>query len=431
MLSEKVAVVGVGYVGITVACVLAEVGFETVGVDVDPERVRTINHGHSPILGKEPGLDELIEKMIASKRLRATTDIHEAEDRDAYFVCVDTPVDDNMMPRLDILKSVCRDIGRVMGPSCLVSIESTLPPRTMHTVVIPILEEQSGLKAGEDFSVVHCPERVMPGRLLHNLRSYSRVLGGIDSKAIEKAGHYYSKIIEGELYPTDLLSAEISKTAENAYRDVQIAFANEIALICERLGADAFEVRRLVNTCPFRDMHVPGGGVGGHCLPKDSWLLAKSVENGDLRMISGARDINELMPHHLAKLAEEAMIEAKRPMKGARISVMGLAFLRDSDDIRNSPAMTVVDHFIGRADVRVHDPFAITGYKVPVERDLESALRGSDCAVFVTDHSAYADLDLKWMKGLMRTPIIVDGRNIFDARACRAEGFLYRGIGKS
>lgn len=416
--------------GLTVACVLAEAGFQTTAVDIDADRVKVINTGRSPIIGKEPGLEELVGSVIGSGRLVAMTDIMACKGMDAFFVCVDTPVGDDHRPKLDILKKVAEDLGRVLKRGCLVSIESTLPPKTMQLTVIPRLEGSSGIKAGKDFHLVHCPERVMPGKLLHNIHNVNRVIGGIDATSVERAKYYYSKFVHAELHATDLLTAEISKTAENAYRDVQIAFANEVALICEQVGADAFEVRRMVNTCPFRDMHIPGAGVGGHCLTKDSWLLVSPMKSQELKVITGARSINDLMPQHLAKLAEEALLDAERPLRDARVSIMGLAFLRDSDETRNSPAKVVIDRFLERTEVVVHDPFATESYKVPLERDLIKVLLGSDCAIFVTDHTVYKDLNLDDMKEWMRTPVIVDGRNLFDAGKCRDKGFFYRGIGK-
>jgi len=427
---ERVAVIGAGYVGLTVACVLAEAGFQTTAVDIDVDRVKVINSGRSPIIGKEPGLEELVGSVIGSGLLVAMTDLMACKGMDAFFVCVDTPVGDDHRPKLDILKKVAEDLGRVLKRGCLVSIESTLPPKTMQLTMIPRLEGSSGIKAGKDFHLVHCPERVMPGKLLHNIHNVNRVIGGIDAASVERAKYYYSKFVHAELHATDLLTAEISKTAENAYRDVQIAFANEVALICEQVGADAFEVRRMVNTCPYREMLIPGAGVGGHCLTKDSWLLVSPMNSQELKVITGARSINDLMPQHLAKLAEEALLDAERPLRDARVSIMGLAFLRDSDETRNSPAKVVIDRFLERTEVVVHDPFATESYKVPLERDLIKVLLGSDCAIFVTDHTVYKDLNLGDMKQWMRTPVIVDGRNLFDADKCRDKGFFYRGIGK-
>ena len=270
----------------------------------------------------------------------------------------------------------------------------------------------------------------MPGKLLNNMRTLDRVIGGQGKSSVDMAIKYYSKITRGQLHTTDLISAEISKTAENAYRDVQIAFANEVALICENMGAEAMEVRRLVNSCPFRDMHIPGAGVGGHCLPKDSWLLASGAGKEQARLMKAARAVNEGMPGHLCELAEEAMLDAGRQLKDSRVSIMGLAFLSDSDDTRNSPAKSVIDHFLAETDVVVHDEFVRQPYKAPLVRSIQQALVGSDCAIFVTDHSSYKTLDLDKIKELMRTPVIVDGRNLFDQKKAMAKGFTYRGIGK-
>jgi len=231
------------------------------------------------------------------------------------------------------------------------------------------------------------------------------------------------------------------KTAENAYRDVQIAFANEIALICEKLGADAFKVRELVNKCPFRDMHIPGAGVGGHCIPKDPWLLAYGVRGKmETRLLALSRQINDYMPEHMVELVRDALGEAKKELTGAKITVFGLAFLPDSDDLRNSPAIPVVRKLKGLGcEVVVHDPFVLDfyldHYKLKGDgfsftRDAEKALRGSDCAVIITLHSEYKKFDLGKMTGIMRTKVIVDGRNLFDKNKCGKAGFVYRGIGK-
>ncbi|MFA5312771.1 MAG: nucleotide sugar dehydrogenase, partial [Methanomassiliicoccales archaeon] len=356
MPKDAVAVVGLGYVGLPLACLLAESGCHTIGVDVDHVKIKTIMSGKSPIVGEEPGLPELIEKVVKDGSLVATDNIKEISKVAAIFICVDTPVRDRK-PDLTIFKDVLRNVGKNIRKGQLVSVESTLPAGTCASTVIPILESNSGLKAGTDFSLVHCPERVMPGKLLGNMRGVERILGGIDSQSIKKGAYFYSKFVKAELHPTDLLSAEISKTAENAYRDVQIAFANEIALLCEALGGDAFEVRRLVNTSPCRDMHIPGSGVGGHCLPKDSWLLLSSVPEFKAKVMPAARDINEMMPHHLADIAWDSVKKAALNMSRPKIAVMGLAFLKNSDDTRNSPSIVVIDDLIDRADLIVHDPF--------------------------------------------------------------------------
>jgi len=202
-----------------------------------------------------------------------------------------------------------------------------------------------------------------------------------------------------------------------------------VAMVCEELGADAFEVRKLVNTCPFRDMHVPGSGVGGYCLPKDPWLLLSSAKHSKKEVIPAARRVNDYMPLHMIGLIWKGLRE-RGVSDRARIAIMGLSFLRDSDDTRNSPSLVVINGLVEEHDLIVHDPFVQRPYRVEMVRDAEVALKGADCAVFVTDHSCYKDLDLARVKELMRTPIIVDGRNIFDAGMCRRMGFTYKGVGK-
>jgi UDP-N-acetyl-D-mannosaminuronic acid dehydrogenase len=428
---RSVAVVGAGYVGLPVACMFASKGVATLAVDIDAARVDKINRGISPIEGEEPGLAELISTAVKGGTLIATTDYSRISSADAIIVCVDTPIDEaTRRPVLKILRSAVLTAGKHMRRGALVSIESTLPPRTMQDVVIPALEEASGMRAGKDFLLVHCPERVMPGRLLRNLKEYDRVLGGFNDASVEAGKELYSIIMGGKLHTTDLVHAEISKTLENAYRDVQIAFANEVALACEELGADAYEVRRLVNTCPFRDMHIPGAGVGGHCLPKDSWLFASSLNGFKPTIITSARETNERMPVHMVELVENALSEAGRKIENSKVAILGLAFLHDSDDTRHSPALTIIDRLYDRAELVVHDPYVAKEYRAPLVRDLDEAIRGADCLVIVTDHSCYRDLDLHKLKAEMRTLAIVDGRNMFSSEDCRGAGFVYRGIGK-
>jgi UDP-N-acetyl-D-mannosaminuronic acid dehydrogenase len=430
MSEDTVSVVGLGYVGLPLACKLAESGLKVIGIDKDEIRVSYIHAGRNPLKGEEPGLDELLESVVSLGILTASKDTSAISGTDAVFVCVNTPMEDKRRPDLGPLENAIRDIGRNMINGTLISIESTIPPGTMDGMVLPILEEESGLKAGKDFFLVHCPERVMPGRLLLNMSTYQRTLGGLDEESIKKARTYYSRLVNAEIHETDMLSAEITKTVENAYRDVQIAFANEVALACEELGADAFKIRKLVNTSPFRDMHYPGSGVGGHCIPKDPWLLVSSVSKDTTDLIPKARKINDMMPIHLAQLARMAMAEAGVDIEGAKVTILGLGFLKDSGDTRNSPAKLIIDEFIEDSDVVVHDPYANEEYRAPLTKKLDEALDGSDCAIFVTDHTIYETLTLDFISSRMRTNVIVDGRNLFDAEKCENAGFYYSGIGK-
>ena len=333
-------------------------------------------------------------------------------------------------------RTVSAQAANYLQPGTLVVIESTVAPGTTDRVVKPILEEGSGLQAGEDFYLAFSYERVMPGKLLEYITNFPRVVGGIDRASTDRAVELYRTIVRQEITPTSVLTAELAKTMENAYRDVNIAFANEMARVCETMGVNVYEIRALMNARPDRSMHLPGAGVGGHCLPKDPWLLKFGVDTYGLqpvpmRMIALAREINDEMPRHLAELAMEALAEQGRDLDGARITVLGVAYLEDSDDTRNTPALPLIDELQDRGSIVVaHDPYVrqLDGYELT--RNEQMALAGADAAVLVTRHKQYYDLDLDWLKKTMRTPILIDGRNVFDAATVRTEGIVYKGIGK-
>jgi len=427
----KVAVIGLGYVGVPVAAVLASKGIRVVGIDIDPRKVERVGAGATPLEGYEPGLAELIAEGAASGLLKATTDYDAMADADAVVVSVETPIDDATHdPEYKALRSALRSIAPRLHKGALVSIESTVAPRTMTGLVRPILERGSGLRAGRDFHLVHSPERVTAGKLLRNLTTLDRVIGAEDARARRAARTLYSQISSGALHDADWVSAEITKTAENAYRDVQIAFSNEVALICEELGANAYRVRELVNTCPGRDMLIPGAGVGGHCIPKDPWLLVSPVIHQKPVLIPTAREVNDFMPTRMAQLVEEAMREVGRRIRNSQVAILGFAFRENTEDSRNSPAIPLIRELRRRgADVTIHDPFAKSLRGFTITRDLGAALRGADCLALVTAHDDYRTLDLKKLRGWMRHRAIVDGRNVFDGSEIK-RGFSYRAIGK-
>jgi len=427
----KVAVIGLGYVGIPVAALLASKGVRAVGIDIDPRKVEAVAAGRSPLEGDEPGLEDLIASGVGARRLTASRDYAAVDGTDAAIVSVETPINEETKDaEYKALKSALRSLAPHLRKGVLVSIESTLAPGTMAGVVRPILERGSGLKAGRDFHLVHCPERVTSGRLLRNLTTLDRVIGTQDARGLRKATSVYGKILQGALHGTDWVGAEITKTAENAYRDVQIAFSNEVALICEELGANAYRVRELVNTCPGRDMLSPGAGVGGHCIPKDPWLLVSPVIHQKPVLIPTAREVNDFMPIRMAQLCEEAMREAGRRIRNSRVAVLGFAYRENTEDTRNSPAIPLIRELRRRgADVTIHDPHAKTLRGFSVIRDLRTAVKGSDCIAIVTAHDAYRKLDLGKLKRWVRHRAIVDGRDVLDGSVIQ-RGFVYRGIGK-
>ncbi|MBN1180642.1 MAG: nucleotide sugar dehydrogenase, partial [Bacteroidales bacterium] len=265
------------------------------------------------------------------------------------------------------------------------------------------------------------------GKLLSNLRSLSRVVGGMTPETAETMTALYWHVVQAELDQVDCVTAELVKTVENAYRDVQIAFANEVALICEAVGGDVWKVRELVNKTPYRNMHLPGAGVGGHCIPKDPWLLAYGVKDKGvpLRLIPAARAVNDAMPIHMADLVLKALTSAGRQISESRILILGYAYLEDSEDTRNSPSETLVARLkLLGADVVIHDPY-IPKY----QGDVYQVAEGCNVAVFMVRHKQYLELDLHKLRDLLLTPLLVDGRRVIGYEKAKEIGFLIQSLG--
>ncbi len=454
-----IGVVGLGYVGLPVACEFARAGFRVIGVDLKAERVAQINAGINPIEGNEPGLAELLAEVIGSGRLWATTDYADLHEAHIITVNVETPVDDKHMPQYHALRAASHSLSQVIQPETLIIIESTVAPGTTLQVVKPILEASgkwqvaSGKWQESDVqSKIYlgmCPERVMPGLLLQNLRNLSRACGGCTPEVAQAMVALYRHIIpNADLDAIDILTAELVKTTENAYRDVQIAFANEVALICETVGGDVWKVRQLVNKSPGRNMLLAGAGVGGHCIPKDPWLLAAGLnlklkmENEKLggeesnspfsilnsqfpMLIPAARAVNEFMPQHMFDMVAARLTLRGKAIAKARVLVLGYSYLENSDDTRDTPSEKLVAHLqASGATVVIHDPF-VAQYR----GDVYAAATGCDAAVLMVKHTAYLSLDFHKLKTVMTSPLLIDGRKAYDALALIAAGFDYSCVG--
>jgi UDP-N-acetyl-D-mannosaminuronic acid dehydrogenase len=429
--TARLAVIGLGYVGLPVACEFARIGFDVLGIELKQDRVENINRGISPFEGYEPGIEQLLSQVVIDGKFKASSEYANIKDRDVILIAVETPVDENHVPRYDALKSVITSLGPTLKPGSLVIIESTIAPGTMDDVVLPLLEESSGFKANEDFFLGNCPERVMPGKLLENLRTVSRVVGGMSPETAEAMCCLYRHVVQADLDPADCVTAEIVKTAENAYRDVQIAFANEVALICEAVGGDVWKVRDLVNKSPGRNMLLPGAGVGGHCIPKDPWLLVHYARHKGtpLRLIPAARAVNDSMPFHIVDLLEAALKSQGKNISGSRILILGYAYLEDSDDARNSPSEALVKKLVSMgAEVLVHDPY-IAEYK----GNLMEMVRGCNGAVLMVRHRHYLNFNYHQLDQLAPNIVVIDGRNVLGPirGSLKDENYLRLGSGAS
>jgi len=447
---RNIVVVGMGYVGIPVAALFADVdGFNVVGVQRKSKRsgwkIDWLNDGRNPIGGDEPGLSELIARVVAKGAFRVVEDFSICGEAEAILIDVQTPVKGDKLPDYSSLEEVAENVGKHMRRGVLVVVESTVAPGTTDNVVKPLLESASGLRAGKDFCLAFCYERVMVGRLIKNVVELPRVVGGVDEQSTERAMELYGHIVKAKLLPTDALTAEVAKVVENTYRDVNVAFANEVGLICESLGVDAFKVRELVNSLPndpknpssnpVRNMHIPGVGVGGHCLPKDPWLLKYGVDTyGKVKVVPEvivcSRARNDSMPRHAVDLVEEALKVHGKKLAGAKVAILGAAFIENSDDTRNTPSADLFEELKKRrARPVLHDPI-VRSFDLPLTDDLDEAVEGADAVILATKHKQYLDLDLARLKSEMATPVLVDGRNAFNEEAAVRAGFTYRGVGK-
>lgn len=451
-MTTNIAVIGMGYVGIPIAALLADTDiFKVTGIQRRSKRsgwkIDYLNQGKCPIKN-EPELPELISKVVKEKKTLSVTDNFSIiKDMDYVLIDVQTPTDDHHIPQYVSLKEVCHKVGENLSEGTTVIIESTCAPGTTDFIAKPILEETSGLRSEEDFYLAFAYERVMVGRLIYNILNYPRIVGGVGPKSSKKAIWLYKQVLKNDIIPTTALTAELAKVVENTYRDVNVAFANEVALICESLGVDVYKVRKLVNTLPFiegkgnphRNMHIPGAGVGGHCLPKDPWLLKYGVTQYgkklvQLRVIEASRFRNINMPLHVVSLLEECLVETNRqPSDRSKLAVLGVAFSENSDDPRNTPTRDLI-HFLDTKNYHyvVHDPHVRQeAVEFSFSANLEEVIRGSDALIVITAHREYKNLDLTHIKTLMKeNPIIIDGRRTFDPEDVISMGFSYRGVGQ-
>lgn len=424
---RQIVILGLGYVGLPSATIFAYRGLRVIGVDIDEEKVKAVNEGKCYI--KEPSLDRLLRITVSKGLLRATTSgIDAIRESDAVIITVPTPAKEGIID-LSYIRSALEVVRKSLHKGLLVIIESTIPPGTTINFAKPLLEE-SGLRVEEDFYLAYVPERITPSRAINELLYAPRIIGGVGPCSIEKALKLYS-IVNSNLHPTDATTAEFIKLIENTFRDLNIAYANLLALMAERLGIDVYEAIRLANTHPRVSILRPGAGVGGPCLTKDPYMLmGASRDIFGVELIALARRINDYMPHHIVELVLRALDHEGIPVKDARVTVLGVAYKGDVDDVRGTPAKVIIEELL-RKGIRtvVYDPYTDATFGAKGAGSIEEAVYDSDVLVIVTDHSMFKQLDLRRLGDLMRTRVIVDGRRVVDPCKAFKHGFRYYGIG--
>ena len=453
---KRIGVVGMGYVGIPAAVLFAAspqfdvvYGFQRNSPS-SGYKIEALNRGELPMKGQEPGLSDLLKKVVLLKKFYCTSDFSKIADLDAVTVAIQTPFlnKDDLLPDFSALKEGISQVGRYVSPGMLVVLESTVTPGTTEGFTRTILEQESGLVAGIDFALAHAPERVMAGRLIRNIREHDRIVGGIDEASTRRAVELYTPVLTtGNVIPMTARAAEVTKTAENTFRDLQIAAINELALYCEAMGVNVYDVRSGVDSLKgegiTRALLFPGAGVGGHCLTKDTYHLERGVQvlgNGTLDFPAGepslfvlARTINDFMPTHMFNLTINGLKRVDMNPDVAKVAILGWAFLANSGDTRNTPSEPYCSLLRNAgASVTVHDPYVMGDGEVTVSQNLDEVIANADAIAIFTAHREYRGLDPVTIQKLTGKdhPVIVDGRNIIDPDAFIRQGFVYQGIGR-
>ena len=427
--SAEIGIIGQGYVGLPLAMAFAK-KFTVFGYDVYARTIDALRGGKSHI---QDVTDEEVSRYL-ERTYFPTSDPEDLRRCDILIICVPTPLSEDRTPDLSYIKSACRTIATVLHPGQFVILESTTYPGTTDEVVVPILEE-TGLVAGSDFGVAYSPERVDPGNKNFPIDRIPTVVGGITPECTEIAGALYGSVMESIVPVRDAATAEAVKMVENIFRNVNIALVNEMALIFERMGIDTWEVIDAAATKPYGFMpFYPGPGIGGHCIPLDPYYMSyRAKKYGFIpRFIETSGEINEFMKMHVINLAERGLHQVGKRLYGAKVAVMGLAYKRNINDPRESPAIKVIEELVNLgARVRVYDPFvqslATKAGVFASAGSVEEALSGAECAIFLVDHDLFRGISLETVKGLMASPVVVDGKNLFEGRG---EGVVYLGIGK-
>lgn len=409
----SVAIIGLGYVGLPLALEFVEGGCRVAGIDVDPEKPRMIAEGRS-YLKHIPS--QRIADAVETGRLECTTDFSTLEDSDAIIICVPTPLGKSREPDLSYVTSTGRQVSKFLQPGQLVVLESTTYPGTTREQLVPILEE-SGLKAGSDFFVAFSPEREDPGNKHYTTRTIPKLVGAMTAEGVKAAEKVYSCAVENVVTVSSPEVAEMAKITENTYRAVNIALVNELKMLATRMGVDIWEVIRAASTKPFGyTPFYPGPGLGGHCIPIDPFYLTWKAHQFGMptRFIELAGEINTGMPSFVVSIITRALNDRQKSVRGSRVLILGMAYKPDIDDIRETPALQVMDQLLELgAEVDYNDPYVGSigqtrqTSRRPVSVELtDSSLSGYDCTVIITDHSCY---DYQWI--VDNSSLVIDTRN--------------------
>ena len=414
-MTKKLCVVGLGYIGLPTAVMFANHGLYVHGVDVNEKAVELIKNKQLHI--EENGLQERLESAVDNGYFTVGTT---AEEADIFIIAVPSPINEDKTANLNYVREATKSIVPYVRKGNLVILESTVPPRTVEDVMLPVLRE-TGLELGSELFVSHSPERVIPGKVFEELVNNDRIVGGINEESSRLTVELYKTFVKGNIHVTDATTAEMVKVIENTYRDVNIAFANELAKISEKIGVNAWEAIKLANYHPRVNIHLPGPGVGGHCIAVDPWFLTE-LQPELAKIISLSRHTNDSMPEYTA-LKTKSLLDEKGIQHG-RVAVLGLAFKGNIDDMRESPSTDVLHHLekLG-VDYTAFDPHIKENKIERQTQSLDEAVAHADVILILTDHNEFKELLPSAVENHMRTKVIFDTKNCIQRDQWKAAGF--------
>ena len=433
--SLKVCVVGIGRIGLPTALSFTKSGLRTIGVDINENLVRTINSGVFP-LNDEPGYEEIFNDVIKNKMFSATTKIEDAiPNSDLILLSLPTPMDKNNVPDYSALTDSASKLSNFLSPNSLIIVESTVEPGFIEDEMVPIISKSDQLKIGENFFIGVCPENANPGEILHDFTNLPRLVGSINKQTTEIITSIYDFVFAVELViMPDCKTANAVKLTTNVFRDINIAFINELSLMFEKLGIDTLKVLEAAKKKYNFQIHYPGAGVGGPCLPINSYQLLNAARRSgvNLSMIEYSRQINEKMPEHVIKLTLDAFKECKKPIQNNDILILGVSYKPDVKDIQLTPAKHVIKKLqdLG-ANIHIYDPYFSSSqvFGINVEENLDAVISKVDASIIITAHKEFRNISLP-VFNKMKSPILVDTRGIIDPMDAKQAKLIFRGLGR-
>jgi len=436
--SLKIAVVGIGRIGLPTALCFADVGFDTIGIDINEKLVNMVNSGDYP-LNDEPEFDKIFDKVLEKKKFSAKTDITKVVPHsDIILLSLPTPMNNQNIPDYTALLNVGKILNGLLSNGQIVIVESTVEPGFIENELLESIEgPEKNLKSGIDFHLAVCPETANPGEIMHDFKKLPRLVGSIDEKISPIVSALYTNVFGVELIPMpNCKTANAVKLTTNVFREINIGFINELSLLFEKLGIDTYTVIEAAKSKYNFQPHYPGPGVGGPCLPVNAYQYlnsSKKIDVNFLKIVQDARKINESMPSHVIELLENAFSESNKSLENSTVTILGISYKPNVHDVQIAPSEEIIKLLTQKnVKLKIYDPFFILEnvFGFDIEESLSAAVVDSDAVVLITGHKEFDDLNLENISNSMKKPILVDCTGKIDPMQAKSQGIIFRGIGR-